>query len=63
MLCTLEGEGTGAKGKDARERQAFDDASRMLREYLQPFFDEAERRHRSDGIQVRQLTWTSEPKS
>jgi len=45
----LEGEGRGAKGKAAREKQAFDDASRMLREkksaYLQPFFDEAERRH------------------
>ena len=49
MLCTLEGEGRGAKAKESRERQAFDDANRMLREkkheYLQPFFDEAERRH------------------
>jgi len=49
MLCTLQGEGRGAKAKDAREKQAFDDAKRMLRErkqeYLQPFFDEAERRH------------------
>ena len=49
MLCTLQGEGTGERGEAARQRQEFDDASRLLRAdavaYLQPFLDEAERRH------------------
>jgi len=49
MLYTLQGEGTGERGEAARQRQEFDDASRLLKAdavaYLQPFFDEAERRH------------------
>ena len=45
----MQGEGTGERGEAARQRQEFDDASRLLKAdavaYLQPFFDEAERRH------------------
>ena len=49
MLYTLRGEGTGKDGEAARQKQEFHDAGRLLKadpvDYLQPFFDEAERRH------------------
>ena len=49
MSYTLQGGARGALAQAARQRQEFDDANRLLRSdavsYLQPFFNEAERRH------------------
>ena len=45
----MQGGARGALAQAARQRQEFDDANRLLRSdavsYLQPFFNEAERRH------------------
>ena len=45
----MHGGARGALAQAARQRQEFDDANRLLRSdavsYLQPFFNEAERRH------------------
>ena len=45
----MQGEGTGEHGEVVRQKQELHDASRLLKAdavaYLQPFFDEAERRH------------------
>ena len=49
MSYTLQGGARGAFAQAARQRQEFDDANRLLTRdavsYLQPFFNEAERRH------------------